>query len=248
MPVGAQGKSRLAVNGGIVFLHPIGLDRHVWSGVLPPGAMALDFPGHGESSAGGAAPVSMTGLADYVLSQLSGPATLVGLSLGGMVAQHIAIREPDAVTSLVVACSTAASDPRVMLDRAAMTRREGMAGSLPVTLDRWFTPRALAAPGHPGLEYARRRLLADDPEIVARYWEAMAEHDVRDQLASVKVPATFIAGAVDRSSPVEVLEGMARAVPGAVLKVVDGPHMLTLERTREFSAVLGEHLDRVYGR
>lgn len=246
--MGAQRKNQLAVKGGIVFLHPIGLDRHVWSEVLPPGAIALDFPGHGESGADGVGPVSMTGLADYVLSHLSGPATLVGLSLGGMVAQQIAVREPDAVTSLVVACSTSASDPRVMLDRAAMTRREGMAGSLRITLDRWFTPQALAAPGHPGLEYARRRLLADDPEIVARYWEAMAEHDVRDQLASVTVPTTFIAGATDPSSPVGVLEGMARAVPGAVLRVVDGPHMLTLERPREFSAVLGEHLDRVHGR
>jgi 3-oxoadipate enol-lactonase len=237
------------VNGGIVFLHPIGLDRHVWSGVLPPGAIALNFPGHGDNGGDVAAPLSIAGLADYVLGQLGGHAvTLVGLSLGGMVAQHIAIAAPHAVTSLVVACSTAAADPRVMLDRAALTRSEGMAGSLRMTLDRWFTPQALAAPGHPGVEYARRRLLADDPEIVARYWEAMAVHNVSDQLGLVKVPSTFIAGAADPSSPVEVLEGMARAVPGAVLKVVDGPHMLPLERPQEFSAVLAEHLNRVHGR
>lgn len=237
------------MNGGIVFLHPIGLDRQVWSGVLSPGAIALNFPGHGGNGGDAPAPVSMAGLADYVLSQLGGRAvTLVGLSLGGMVAQHIAITAPHAVTSLVVACSTAAANPPVMLDRAALTRSEGMAGSLRMTLDRWFTPQVLAAPGHPGVEYARRRLLADDPEIVARYWEAMAGHDVSDRLASVKAPTTFIAGAADLSSPVEVLEGMARAVPGAVLKVVDGPHMLPLERPREFSAVLAEHLDRVHGR
>jgi 3-oxoadipate enol-lactonase len=224
----------------ILFLHPIGLDRNVWSDVLLPGATALDFPA--------ADPVSMAGLVDHVLSQLSGPATLVGLSLGGMVAQQVAVREPAAVTSLVVACSNPASDPRVMRERAAMTRQTGMAGVLDTTLERWFTPEALAADGHPGVEYARRRLLGDDPEVVARYWEAMAEHDVRAQLGSVKVPATFVAGASDRASSLEVLEGMAKAVPGAVLRVVDGPHMLTLERPREFAEVLDEHLDRVYGR
>jgi 3-oxoadipate enol-lactonase len=229
----------------IVFLHPIGLDRRVWADVAVPGATLLDFPGHGDAAV--AEKVSMAGLVDYVLGHLTGPVTLVGLSLGGMVAQQVAVREPGAVTSLVVACSTSASDPQMMLDRAAMTRQKGMTGILDVTLDRWFTPEVLATPGHPGVEYARRRLLEDDPEVFAQYWEAMAEHDVRAQLGSVNAPATFIAGAQDRASSLSVLEGMSKAVPGAVLRVLDGPHMLPLERPGEFAAVLTEHLDRVYG-
>lgn len=232
--------------GSVVFLHPIGLDRHVWSGVLPPGAVPLDFPGFGESPAAG--PVSMAGLADYVVAHLSEPATLVGLSLGGMVAQQVAVREPAAVRSLVVACSNPASNPAMMRERAAATRAGGMEGILDTTLDRWFTPEALAAPGHPGVEYARRRLLDDNPEVFAQYWEAMAGHDVKDQLGSVQVPATFIAGASDQASSLTVLQDMADAVPGGVLRVVAGPHMLTLENPREFSAALGEHLDRTESR
>jgi 3-oxoadipate enol-lactonase len=232
-------------DGSVVFLHPIGLDRHVWSGVLPPGAVALDFPGFGEAAAAGT--MSMAGLAEYVASQLSEPATLVGMSLGGMVAQQVAVREPGAVRSLVVACSNPASDPRVMRERAAAVRAGGMAGVLDLTLDRWFTPEALAEEDHPGVDYVRRRLLADDPEVFASYWEAMAGHDVKDQLGSVKVPATFVAGARDKASSLPVLRGMADAVPGGVLRVVDGPHMLTLERPAEFSAVLSEHLERVRG-
>jgi 3-oxoadipate enol-lactonase len=228
----------------ILFLHPIGLDQHVWSDVLVPGAIALDFPGHGAAAAGA---VSMSGLADHVLGHITGPATLVGLSLGGMVALQVAMRAPDAVASIVVACSNSATDPRVMRERAAMTRDRGMKGVLGATLERWFTPQALSVSGHPGVEYATRRLLEDDPEVVTQYWEAMAEHDVTAQLGSIRIPATFIAGATDRASSPEVLEGMANAVPGAALRVVDGPHMLPLERPREFSAVLAEHLDRVYG-
>jgi 3-oxoadipate enol-lactonase len=135
-----------------------------------------------------------------------------------------------------------------MRERAAATRAGGMEGILDTTLDRWFTPEALAAPGHPGVEYARRRLLDDNPEVFAQYWEAMAGHDVKDQLGSVQVPATFIAGASDQASSLTVLQDMADAVPGGVLRVVAGPHMLTLERPKEFVAALGEHLDRTESR
>jgi pimeloyl-ACP methyl ester carboxylesterase len=227
----------------ILFLHPIGLDRTVWSQVMPPGATALDYPGHGTTEYSG--PVSMAGLAEWVLRHISRPTTLVGLSLGGMVAQQVAVREPAAVASLVVACSSAASRERAMRERAAATRETGMPGVLRSTLERWFTPDALATPGHPGVEYARDRLLAADPEIVARYWEAMAGHDVADRLASISVPTTFIAGAADPSSPPPVLANMARQVPGAQLRILDGPHMLTLERPQEFAATLHEHLDRL---
>ena len=229
----------------VIFLHPIGLDRRIWADVDVPDVTALDFPGHGETPA--ADQLSMAGLADYVLAQMTGPATLVGLSLGGMVAQHVAVREPAAVTSLVVACSTPASDPAMMRERATATRQGGMAGMLDTTLERWFTPAALAAPEHPGVGYARQRLLDDDPEVIAQYWEAMAGHDVRAQLPLLTMPATFIAGAQDRASSVAVLDAMATAVPGAGLRVLDGPHMLPLEQPREFTSAINEHLGRVYG-
>ena len=68
--------------------------------VLGWGALAaLDFPGFGAASP--VDRVTLAGLADYVLGQISEPVTLVGVSLGGMVAQQVAVREPDAVASLV---------------------------------------------------------------------------------------------------------------------------------------------------
>ena len=226
----------------IILLHPIALDQHLWDEVRPEGAVTLDFPGFG------AAPrpdkVTLTGLVDYVLAHVERPVTLVGLSLGGMVAQQVAVREPDAVASLVVACSTWATNPQVMLDRGAATRRDGMSGVLPETMQRWFTPAALGDSGHPGVAYVRRTLLQDDPEVVAQYWEAMAEHDVASRLGTVSVPATFIAGASDRASSVETLTQMADAIPGAVLEIIDGPHMLPLERPAEFRAALDRHLTR----
>lgn len=226
----------------MLFLHPIGLDRDTWTDVLRPGDRTLDFPGHGSEPP--TETVSMAGLVDYVLAHVSARVNLVGLSLGGMVAQQVAVRAPEAVASLVVAAAPAATRREVMAERVKSTREGGMAGDLDTTLARWFTPEALATPGHPGVEYARRRLLADDPEIVARYWQAMGEHDVTSDLPSIAVPTTFVAGSRDAAGGPEKMEPMARAVPGAVLEVIDGPHMLPLEQPGEFRAALDRHLAR----
>jgi 3-oxoadipate enol-lactonase len=229
----------------VVYLHPIGLDRQIWRGVAPDEALTLDLPGHGDTSVTGE--VTMAGLVEWVLGQVGEPATYVGLSLGGMVALQLAVRAPQAVRSIVVACSTAASDPEVQLGRARDTRARGMQAMMDTTLERWFTADALAAGDHPGVAYARRRLLADDPEIVAAYWTAMASHDVSDQLSSIRVPATIVAGRSDRASSQEGLRSIAEAIPGARFAAVEGPHMLPLEQPELFASLVAAHradLDR----
>ena len=89
------------------------------------------------------------------------------------------------------------------------------------------------------------RLLDDEPEVFAQYWEAMAEHNVAAQLASIKVPATFIAGKTDRASSAETLQQMADAVPQGAFELIDGPHMLPLEQAAEFRAALDRHASRL---
>jgi 3-oxoadipate enol-lactonase len=227
----------------VVYLHPVGLDRAVWSAVASPEDACLDFPGFGTAPLGGE--VTMAALADHVVDRLDQPATLIGLSLGGMVALQAAVRHPEAVASVVVACSTAATNGPALRQRAAATRAGGMDGVLESTLERWFTPAALGQDRHPGVEYARRTLRADDPEVFAAYWEAMADHDVVEELGSIGVPTTAIAGRRDLASPVAGLELIARTVPGAVLEVLDGPHMLPLENPDDFVAAVDRHHQRV---
>lgn len=226
-----------------IFLHPIGLDREIWAGIAPAHAHVLDFPGHGDAPRTDR--VTLAGLVDHVVGQLDGPATLVGCSLGGMVALQVAVRQPEAVVSLVLACCNSASRADVMRERAEQTRRLGMAGMLSSMLERWFTPAALATAGHPGVDYARRRLLADDPEVVAQYWEAMAENDVTEALVDLRMPVTFVAGTEDHASTPAVMERSAKRVPGAVLEVVAGPHMLPLEQPEEVRRILGRHFERM---
>lgn len=230
--------------GEVILLHPIGLDRRFWADVAPAGALALDFPGFGSTPWEGS--ISLPGLVDYVSGHIRSRATVMGVSLGAMVSLGVAVRRPELVRSLVVACGGAGGGRAdVMRQRADATRADGMEGVLTTTLERWFTPEALATEGHPGVAYARRRLLDDDPEVFASYWEAMGAHDVRAQLGAITVPVTVIAGTQDRASSVDSLRATAEAIPGAAFEVLEGPHMLPLEQADSFRAAIGRHLDRV---
>ena len=233
----------------LVLLPPIGLDAGCWERVeLPPGDVGRhEFPGFGRRPRAATQP-SMADLADEIASSYSGSLDVVGASMGGMVAQHLALRHPERVRSLLVVCTGAAVDPEVMLERAAQAETEGIAAMLDTTLRRWFTPAALGLePEHPGVAYARRTLLALDPGSFADGWRAMADHDVRDRLGEIGAPTTCLAGSADPVAPPARLRELADGVENGRLVVRDGPHMLHLERPAELSAALLEHLDWVRG-
>jgi 3-oxoadipate enol-lactonase len=222
----------------VVYLHPIALDGSLWSAVAPPEALTPDLPGFGTTPPL-SGPVGMAELVEYVAGLLDGPADLVGMSLGSMLAQQIAVR------SLVLACGGMRTDPAVSRQRAEDTRRDGMTGTVDETLRRWFTADALAAPDHPGVAYARRTLLADDPAVVADYWAAMADHDVTDELGAVRAPTTCLGATVDVSVPVAAMRAVAERIPGARFEEIPGPHIAVLEEPDAFAAAVAEHLQRV---
>lgn len=226
-----------------VFLHPIGLDGQVWRDVAGPGDVTPDLPGFGATPPADGGP-TFPGLVDFVTEGLGEPADLVGLSLGSMVAQHAALLRPGRVRSLLLACGGAATDPETSRGRARAARDGGMAGVLDTTLDRWFTAPALADGGHPGVAYARDRLLTDDAEVFAAYWDMMAGHDLTEAIGGIAVPTTVLAAADDRATPVAVMEEMAGRIPGARFEVIDGPHIVPLENPAAFADVLRRHLDR----
>lgn len=227
----------------VVYLHPIGLDAQLWRDVAGPDDVALSFPGFGDTPLDG--PPTFPALADFVADSVAEPADLVGVSLGSMVAQHTALLRPEKVRSVVLACGGVAGNAEASRQRARDTREDGMAGVLETTLQRWFTPEALEAREHPGVEYTRKRLLTDDPAVFAAYWEMMAEHDLRERIGRLRVPVTVLAAAGDRAVPVDVMRGVAGLIDGAVFEVIDGPHIVPLENPAGFTDVVRRHLNRV---
>jgi 3-oxoadipate enol-lactonase len=228
----------------LVLLPPVGLDERCWDWLeLPAPAIRHVYPGFGRRPPDDR-PADLDTWADEVAGLGDGePLDLVGISMGSMVAQHLAVRHPDRVNSLLLACTGGSADPAVALARAAAADADGMTGTLDSTLERWFTAAALAVrPEHPGVGYARATLLALDPASWAAGWRAIARHDVLAALGAVTAPTTCIAGRSDQSAPPERVRRLAAAIPGARLEMLDGPHMIHLENPAAFSAALATHL------
>jgi 3-oxoadipate enol-lactonase len=228
----------------LVLLTPVGLDAGCWDAVPLPVSDAVrhEWPGFGRRPRA-PRPPDMASLADEVTAAYDGALDVVGVSMGGMVGQHLAIRHPDRVRSLLMACTGASADRETAAARAEAAERAGMEGILDTTLARWFTRDALARrPEHPGVAYARRTLLALDPKSFADGWRAIATHDARPRLGEVRTRTTCLAGDADASASVERVREVASGIPGARLVVVEGPHMLHLEQPETFGGVLREHL------
>lgn len=240
----------------VLLLHPVGLDLTF----LEPVAAALrgrytvlrvDLRGHGRS------PVEPPAerLEDYaedvhgVLVQRGfTPCAVVGFSFGGMIAQTLALREPQDVSALVpCACPSTLTDENrgIAAERGAAAERGGMAAVLDATLARWFTEGFRRSGGG---EAARRRLLTNDVRGWAQAWRAIAKIDTAPFLGSIRVPTLCIAGEVDRSSPPPIVAAIASAIAGARFTTLAGaPHMLFIEQPQAVAKELLAFLDEVCG-
>ena len=231
----------------LLMLSPVGLDAASWRGITIEGVepMSYEFPGFGgreRSPANATIDRWVDELAAMLENTAGDPVHVVGCSLGGMVAQNLAVRHPDLVASMVLACTGAAGSAAAS-ERADRTEQLGMAGVLDETLERWFTwTTLLANPLPPGVLYARDTLLALDPGAFADGWRVIATHDVLSRLTEIRIPVTCVAATQDSAAPLSRVEEMRDAIPGAQLVKLPGAHIVYLENPGGFSTVLNEHL------
>ena len=227
----------------VLFLHPVGLDHQssTWSKI--PEHIAVTFPGHGQRSRA-RTDLTLDDMADEIVGWVHHPVHVIGASMGGMVALHLALNHPGAVSSLILACTSARVIGQVMHDRADATEARGSDGMLEDTLARWFTADALLQENWPApMLYAKDRLLAMDSGALADTWRALNGHDVMARLGEIQVPATCLAGRHDVSSPPAVMKEMASALPRSRYVEIDAPHMAHLENPAAFSAAVRGHFE-----
>jgi 3-oxoadipate enol-lactonase len=248
---------RAGPTGGvpIVFIHALGLDLTLWEHQLQEfghdnDVIAFDLPGHGLSGDMDAPPTftSMARIVAGVLTHLNaGLVHLVGLSVGGMIAQTLAVTSPQMVRSLsLVATSCTFPDTvrKALRERARVAREGGMEAIAPLHLERWFPPEFRTKRPYV-LDRLDKILLRQDREFHAALWDMVATLDVEQRLLALTCPVMVVAGEEDMSASPVAGQLIVNQVAGATLHVVPrAGHFPPLEFPGAFNALLRAFLHR----
>lgn len=177
-------------------------------------------------------------------------ADLVGLSMGGMVAQDMALAAPDRVLSLVLA-ATVGSYPeerrRAMRDRADRVERDGMPAVADDIVVRWLTESFRN--GYPdATESVREMLLNADANAYAAAARAVADVDTLGRLRNIRSPALVVYGDRDASLPDGAVgELAARIERSETVCIPEASHLCNLEAAPNFNGALVRFLSGVLG-
>jgi 3-oxoadipate enol-lactonase len=239
----------------VTFSHALGATLAIWdaqiAGLRDYRTLRYDLRGHGGTKAT-PSPYTMRQLAEDVyrlLQALDVDRThYVGISLGGMIGQHLALAHPEVLRSLTL-CDTSARvlpEGRALWDeRIALARAQGMDAHAEGTVGRWFTPSFIG--DHPEVVDPIREIIRrTDVEGFVGCARALQGMDVLDHLQEIRVPTLIIVGEQDPGSPVAAARTIHKRIPGSEMVVLkSASHLSNVEQPEAFNDALLSFLRRV---
>ncbi len=236
----------------IVFANSLGTDLHLWDAVMPhlPEGLRIiryDKRGHGQSSVP-PAPYSMGALirdAEALLDHLDiRDCVFVGLSIGGMIAQGLAVKRMDQVRAVVLS-NTAAKigTPPLWQERMDAVRKGGIDALADATMERWFSRDFRAANHH----LAWREMMVRQPvEGYLGCCAAIAGTDFYTPTSGLRLPALGIAGSEDGSTPPDLVRETVELIPGSRFELMRrAGHLPCVEKPVEYAALLRQFLTEI---
>lgn len=232
----------------VLFANSLGTDLRLWDAVLPllPPHLRLvryDKRGHGLSALGGGGTIEDHAAdAIAVLEAVAArPAVIVGLSIGGLIAQTVASLRPDMVCALVLSNTAARlGTPESWSARIAAIEVGGLESIADAVMERWFAPAFRATPACA----LWRAMLARTPApgyIAA--CRALATADRRTETAALRLPTLVIAGEQDGASPPALVRDAAALIPGARFHEIPGAgHLPCVETPAAWAALVAPFL------
>lgn len=234
----------------LVLLHGFGGTHRAWDPVLPEldheryNPIVPDLRGHGTKSA--VRPVSFDGCVADVLAAAPDRFVLCGYSMGGRIAQLVALAAPERVARLVLVATSAgieddaARAERLAADRALADEVEDMTGE--AFADRWQAQPIFAGTPPEAAALWRADLLRSDPRGLAEALRTIgggAMEPFWDRVSELTMPVTIVAGSRDGKFAGWATEKYPTLLPHAEVHVLEGVgHGIPREAPRELAAII----------
>jgi pimeloyl-[acyl-carrier protein] methyl ester esterase len=241
----------------LVLLHGFAMHGGLFTPIVHPLAQrhrvhVVDLPGHGYSEATDA--TALASVADDVVAlDFGGPATFLGWSYGGLVAQHIAQTTADAVAALVLVCTSprfvASADwPHAMSEETLTRFGDELRISYRLTLQRFLTLQVQGSEaGRATLASLRHALFARNapsPATLAGVLRILMESDMRAVAPDIAAPTLVVTGSRDTLTPAAAGAWLAGAIPDARYAPIEGAaHAPFLSHRDAFLATVRAFLD-----
>jgi 3-oxoadipate enol-lactonase len=211
--------------------------------------LRYDTRGHGQSSVP-PGPYNIPQLADDLVALMDAlkiqRAHIMGLSMGGMIAQQMGARYPERVASLLL-CDTASEMPPRSLweERFAIARKDGIAGLVESTIKRWFTAPFIArAPAD--IDKVRQMILGTNVEGYINCGSAVRDMAQTTMLLKIKAPTLIMTGRQDPACTVEQSTVLHRMIDTSKMVVIeDAAHLSNIEQPQVFNSEIRKFLDAV---
>ena len=224
----------------LVCIHGVGSYLEAWSGVVERlkdsfTILTFDLRGHGQSS-------RVKGryeIDDFVNEALAladkagfSSFNLAGFSLGGLIAQRLALTHLDRLRKLVLLSTVAGRTPDErtrFLERLAALRAGTPADHHNASLSRWLTEEFQAANAET-IARLRQRDAENDPECYAAAYRVLAETDFGGFLDQIRCPTLIATGEDDAGSNPRMARYMHERIPGSTLSILPGlRHSILIE-------------------
>lgn len=233
----------------IIFSNSLGTDHHMWDEQVAYfkenyKVVRYDTRGHGQSDV--IENSTLANLGEDVLDILDAlnitKAHFCGISMGGITGLWLGINAADRFESITVANSAAKiGQAEAWLTRADQVEKEGLADLVKTTHTRWFSESFDYQ--HNDLAQRTIQSLAATPaQGYAASCRALADADVRADLAEIGIPTLLICGAKDPVTTLQDGEFMQSKIQGSELQSIEASHLSNIECLVEFSQILAKFI------
>jgi 3-oxoadipate enol-lactonase len=236
--------------------HSLAADLSMWDPQIPALAaryrvLRYDTRGHGGTDAT-AGPYSLGQLAQdarALLAALGIDRThWIGLSMGGMIGQSLALSAPDLFASLTL-CDTSSRIPAeakpMWAERIVTAERHGLESLVEPIIGRWFTP-PFVIERKDVVDSVRAMIRATTPTGFVGCSHAIAALDLTEKIDAIKLPTLIVVGEEDPGTPVAASRVINEKIAGSELVIVkSASHLSNVEQPEAFTRALTVFLNRV---